>query len=97
LMQSVPDHMRGRVFGLFITVSGLTGNLSHWIVGGWVKNLGAEAGSPTAYYPFYLVLAALIVLSLLGLPCLHGIQKRELSTAITSSAEPTTAVNPQFE
>ena len=33
LMEAVPDSVRGRVFGLFITVGGLIGNLSHWLVG----------------------------------------------------------------
>jgi len=47
LMEAVPDAVRGRVFGLFITVSGLIGNLSHWIVGVLVKGIGAAAYSPT--------------------------------------------------
>jgi MFS family permease len=40
LMESVPDAVRGRVFGLFITIGGLLGNLSHWIAGDAVKRLG---------------------------------------------------------
>jgi MFS family permease len=77
LMQSVPDAVRGRVFGLFITVGGLLGNLSHWIVGNWVKALGTGAVNPTAYRPLYLFLSLLLLASLLGLPCLHAIRKRE--------------------
>ena len=77
LMQAVPDAVRGRVFGLFITVGGLVGSLSHWLIGKWVQKLGVGAGSPAAYYPIYGTLALLIVLSLAGLPCLHGIRKRE--------------------
>jgi MFS transporter, FSR family, fosmidomycin resistance protein len=77
LMQSVPDAVRGRVFGLFITVGGLLGNLSHWIVGNWVKGLGNEALDPTAYRPLYLFLSFLLLASLLGLPCLHAIRKQE--------------------
>src|SRR2546430_4646408 len=30
----------GRVFGLFITVGGLFGNLSHWIIGDAVRRMG---------------------------------------------------------
>jgi MFS family permease len=77
LMESVPDAVRGRVFGLFITFGGLIGNLSHWLVGGYVKNLGARANDPAAYYGIYAVLAGMILVSLLGLPCMRAIRKRE--------------------
>jgi FSR family fosmidomycin resistance protein-like MFS transporter len=77
LMQSVPDAVRGRVFGLFITVGGLIGNLSHWIVGNEVRRMGDAAHEPASYFMLYRALAGMIVLSLLGLPCLHAIRKRE--------------------
>src|SRR6185436_13116294 len=78
LMESVPDAVRGRVFGFFITVGGLIGNLSHWLIGKWVKGLGAQASEPAAYFPIYGLLALLVLLSLIGLPCLHAIRKREV-------------------
>ncbi len=77
LMESVPDSVRGRAFGVFITAAGLIGNLSHWMVGSWVKGLGTNASGPAAYYPLYGRLSFLLLLSLLGLPCLHAIRKRE--------------------
>jgi MFS family permease len=77
LMESVPDAVRGRVFGFFITVGGLLGNLSHWLVGVEVKRLGEAAFSPGGYFGIYAVLAVMVLLSLLGLPCLHAIRKRE--------------------
>ena len=77
LMESVPDAVRGRVFGFFITVGGLVGNLSHWLVGKWVQNLGPDAASPAGFYPVYGALACLVLLSLAGLPFLHAIRKRE--------------------
>jgi MFS family permease len=77
LMESVPDAVRGRVFGLFITVGGLIGNLSHWIVGDAVKRMGDGAHAPANYFTLYAVLSGMIVLSLAGLPCLHAIRKRE--------------------
>ena len=80
LMEAVPDSVRGRVFGAFITISGMAGNLAHWAVGAWVKRLGPEAASPSSYYLLYLFLAALVVLSLAGLPCLHAIRKREVKS-----------------
>lgn len=77
LMEAVPDAVRGRAFGFFITVAGLVGNLSHWMAGNWVKSLGPNAHSARAYYPLYSQLSFLLLLSLLGLPCLHAIRKRE--------------------
>jgi MFS family permease len=77
LMESVPDEVRGRVFGLFLTVGGLIGNASHWVVGAWVKQLGARAATPEGYFGGYAILAAFLLVSLLGLPCLHAIRKRE--------------------
>ena len=79
LMEAVPDAVRGRVFGLFITIGGLLGNLSHWVAGHWVKQLGAKAGAPETYHGYYLLLAALVLVSLLGLPCLQEIRNREHS------------------
>jgi MFS transporter, FSR family, fosmidomycin resistance protein len=77
LMESVPDAVRGRVFGLFITVGGILGNLAHWLAGRWVERLGPNAGEPASYHGFYLLLAALLVASLPGLLCLREIKKQE--------------------
>lgn len=80
LMQSVPDMVRGRVFGLFMTVAGFVGNLSHWAVGDAVRRLGEAAHAPAAYAPFYAVLAGLMVVALAALPCLHAIRKGQYLT-----------------
>ncbi len=77
LMEAVPDSVRGRVFGSFITVGGLIGNLSHWLAGRWVEKLGSAATQVPTYYRLYVSLAIMIVLSLAGLPCLHFIRRRE--------------------
>lgn len=77
LMESVPDAVRGRVFGLFITVGGILGNIAHWLVGRWVEHLGADAAVPARYHGFYLLLAALLLASLPGLLCLREIRERE--------------------
>jgi MFS family permease len=77
LMESVPDAVRGRVFGLFIMVGGMLGNLSHWIVGAEVERIGKDAYSPSGYYWMYNSLALMLIVALAGLPCLHAIRKRE--------------------
>jgi sugar phosphate permease len=78
LMESVPDSVRGRVFGLFITIGGFVGNLSHWLAGRWVEALGPAKGEIAAYYPLYGRLAVLIFISLGGLLCLHALRRREM-------------------
>ncbi|MFA6544558.1 MAG: MFS transporter [Limisphaerales bacterium] len=77
LMESVPDAVRGRVFGLFLTMGGIIGNVAHWFAGRWVEHLGAAAADPARYHGFYLLLATLLLLSLPGLLCLREIRKRE--------------------
>jgi len=79
LMESVPDAVRGRVFGLFITIGGMLGNLSHWLAGEAVKSLGQRMHSIEAYYPLYLGLAGFVVLSLSGLAGLNALRSREQS------------------
>ena len=81
LMESVPDAVRGRVFGVFVMGGGVLGNLSHWAVGVKVKQLGDAAHSVSAYFPSYTVVALLMVVSLTGLWCLHAIQRREGTVA----------------
>jgi FSR family fosmidomycin resistance protein-like MFS transporter len=77
LMDAVPDSVRGRVFGLFITIGGLLGNLSHYLMGKWVVSFGARATEVPAYYSLYNWLAVFLLVSLLGLPCLRMLRKRE--------------------
>lgn len=77
LMESVHDSVRGRVFGLFITVGGLLGNISHWMVGEWIHSFGAGANIVSNYFNIYNVLALMILLSMTGLACLHGIRRRD--------------------
>jgi FSR family fosmidomycin resistance protein-like MFS transporter len=74
---SVPEKVRGRVFGIWLTVGGFTGNLAHWLAGKWVQHLGPSANIAQGYYWTYGLLAGFILLSLLGLPCLHAIRRRE--------------------
>ncbi|MFN7140330.1 MAG: MFS transporter, partial [Limisphaerales bacterium] len=76
LMESVHDSVRGRVFGFFITIGGFIGNLSHWLVGDWVRRLGPAADSPASYNPIFTTLAVFVLISLLGLLALHSLRKR---------------------
>lgn len=76
LMESVPDSARGRIFGLFITIGGLLGNLAHYIDGKWIESFGARAHDAGMYYPLYKWLAVFLLGSVAGLPCLRAIRRR---------------------
>jgi len=63
--------------GFWITVGGVVGNLAHWIMGQKVQDFAAQARHPQTYFGLYGVLGLLMLLSLLGFPCLHAIRKRD--------------------
>jgi predicted MFS family arabinose efflux permease len=94
LMESVPDAVRGRVFGVFVTAGGVIGNLSHWLVGAKIRHLGAAAQNVSAYFPIYGFVGVLILVALSGLLCLGPIRRREgplpLATARAPSLPPQT-------
>jgi len=94
LMEAVPDSVRGRVFGLFITIGGLLGNLSHYIVGKWVESFGSRASEVATYYPLYSWLAVFLLGSLIGLPCLRAIRNREVVLASHRSTEHLVPLDP---
>lgn len=86
LMESVPDAVRGRVFGLFITVGGLIGNMSHWVIGASVEALGTNAGKDTSYAGIYASLSGLMVASLGGLAALHRLRRSAQPACIHTAA-----------
>ena len=93
LMESVHDSVRGRVFGFFITIGGLVGNVSHWFVGDWVRRLGSGAAVAANYFGLYNLLAGFVLLALGGLACLHGIRRRENEIAPIAPVNFETAVS----
>jgi len=60
LMESVPASVRGRVFGLFITLGGLVGNTAHWLADGGCRRWEIQPDSPEGFYPIYGALALLM-------------------------------------
>ena len=84
LMGAVPHHIRGRVFGLFITIGGILGNLAHWAMGAFVRKLGPASAQVESYYGMYWLLAGFLGLSLLGLPCLRALRNREAADGALS-------------
>lgn len=86
LLTAVPAAIRGRVFGVFLTVVGLIGNLGHWWAGARVKALGATASDAASYHGTYVGLAVLMVASLGALPCLRALGRREQRAATDNAA-----------
>jgi hypothetical protein len=91
VMLAVHDSVRGRAFGLWITIGGLLGNLSHWLVGDWVARLGDRAADAANYSVLYHGLAAALVVSLVGLLLLERMRHLEHGAGNASASEP---VNP---
>ena len=77
LVQSVPDAVRGRVFGFYVMITGTVGALAPWMIGLRMKHIGAAAHEGRSYYGIFATLGGLGLLALAGLPCLHAIRKRE--------------------
>jgi len=80
LTTAVPDAIRGRVVGLFITVGGLVGNASHWAMGWWVVGLGPSAGRASGYRVLFAGLAGGVAAAMLALPLLHRLRSNEWKT-----------------
>jgi MFS family permease len=77
LMSAVPHHIRGKIFGFFITITGLIGNLAHWTAGLWVHHLGASAVRVENYYGSFHLLALMMAGSIFGIAALQGLRRRE--------------------
>jgi MFS family permease len=80
LMGSVPERIRGRVFGFWITVGGGTASFAHWAMGNWVHVLPQQ--NIESYRPLFIFLASLILVSLLGIPCLRNLLKNPKSERV---------------
>lgn len=89
LMQAVPPAVRASFFGLFITVGGLLGNASHWVLGRWVEAMGPANHEPGRYVPLFATLAVLVAGSVVALPFLHVFARQQRDRpAPTPSASP---------
>ena len=76
LAESVPDRMRGRIQGLFTTVSGLIGGTSPYAMGWITDALGRRVSDQAAYRVPFLVLGSCVAASSLGLLVLRAFRRR---------------------
>lgn len=76
LAESVPDRLRGRVLGLFITVAGVIGASAPWAMGRVSDELAERASVQSAYAPTFGVLGTCVACSALGLLVLRHFRRR---------------------
>ncbi len=75
MMDSVPATVRGRVVGVYLTISGGAGTIAHWMCGYWVDNMGNHSSQATAYQGYYVALGGLMLLTLVGVGCLEWMRR----------------------
>ena len=74
MMETVSPKVRGRVVGIYLTISGGVGTLAHWLCGYWVDRMDDLAFESTTYYSYYMMLAGLMLTTLIGVGCLNWIR-----------------------
>ena len=79
MMETVSPAVRGRVVGVYLTVSGGAGTIAHWMCGRWVDNMGDQASQTIAYQGYYVLLGGLMLLTLIGVGCLDWIQRTRMT------------------
>lgn len=68
MLERVPENIRGRVVGLFLTVASTMAAISPWAMGFWTDGFGAKASEPTAYLPPFVTLGVLMVIAAFSAP-----------------------------
>lgn len=76
LAESVPDRLRGRVLGLFITVGGVIGAAAPVVVGLLADGLGDQTTRQPAYRGAFALLGVCVALSSVGLLVLRAFRRR---------------------
>ena len=79
MMEAASPAVRGRVVGVYLTVSGGAGTIAHWMCGRWVDNMGDQASQTIAYQGYYVLLGGLMLLTLIGVGCLDWIQRTRMT------------------
>jgi len=78
MMEAVDPAVRGRAVGVYLTVSGGAGTVAHWLCGRWVDGMANDTVS-TAYHGYYILLAALMMVTLAGVAGLEWIRRQRVT------------------
>ena len=78
MMEAVDPAVRGRAVGVYLTVSGGAGTVAHWLCGRWVDGMANDTVS-TAYHGYYVLLAALMMVTLAGVAGLEWIRRQRVT------------------
>lgn len=68
ILERVPAAVRGRVVGLFLTIAGTFASTSPWVIVAWTDMLKSRAYEPSAYWPLFIAMGVLMVLSAFSTP-----------------------------
>ena len=79
MMETISPVVRGRVVGIYLTISGGAGTLAHWLCGYWVDAMDEHASESSSYNNYYIVLAGLMLTTLIGIGCLNWIRCKRTS------------------
>ena len=78
MMEAVDPAVRGRAVGVYLTVSGGAGTVAHWLCGRWVDGMANDTVS-TAYHGYYVLLGALMMVTLAGVAGLEWIRRQRVT------------------
>ena len=82
MSEVLPDQIRGRAFGVFLTSGGLLSRYAPWVMGTIKDRAIGASTDPAAFRPAFAGLALLMLLSvLIGLPLLRWV-RRELTRIV---------------
>jgi hypothetical protein len=80
MLERVAPALRGRVVGLFLSVAGTAASLSPWIMGYWTDSFYPRGNQPSAYFPPFILLGALMWIATLSTPLIARLGEAQEGT-----------------
>jgi MFS family permease len=88
MLERVPAALRGRVVGVFLTVAGTFAGTGPFVMGWWTDHLG-HGNQPSAYYPLFMLLGAMMWVAALSTPIIAKLGDPEVG-----AIDPLTEISP---
>lgn len=89
MLERVPAEVRGRVVGIFLTLAGTFASTSPWVIVAWTDALGGRVRDAGAYWPLFVTMGALMVVSAFATPLIA-----RLGVADESAIDPASEIKP---
>lgn len=68
ILERVAAPLRGRIYGLFLTIAGTIANTAPWLMGWWTDRFGTAAAHPRTYLPPFVTLGLMVAAASLAAP-----------------------------